>query len=264
MILLLVIGLFGALTAGATIPLNSRRREISMGDTEDNASRQNDTARLTRFVKQTMALTNPQEVACRAKRLSKSHPQTAQIIMRRARELQASETAAKSPNELYQALKRSEPQAVFNLRWTKFLLAMVREVSDVSNGHVGYFYFAWPRLVYLKLATNLRKEENDKGRKIWTADLLSPPTIEEFLESSKLQYAAFSKSILDYLPTILRPQFTAFVGKDIEGKRVSISGLLAVAHVAGIEGLKSWLSNPEDREKYPNTTGAFLKATEIF
>jgi len=99
---------------------------------------------------------------------------------------------------------------------------------------------------------------------VWTADLAPPPTLEAFLASSKLQYEAFVKSVLDYLPVLTSPRFAVFVGRVIDGKRITLSGLIAVAHAAGIDGLKSWLANPADREKYPNTTAAFIKSTEIF
>jgi hypothetical protein len=185
--------------------------------------------------------------------------------MRRARELEHAKNAAKAPEAVYRASKAREPIGVFNLKWTKFLYSVVRDVSDVSNGHVGYFFFSWTRLVTLKLATNLRKEDKPgETRKVWTADLVPPPTLDEFLASSKLQYDAFVKSVLDYLPALTSPRFAVFVGKELEGKRVTLSGLLAVAHAAGIDGLKSWLANPTDREKYPNTTAAFIKSTEIF
>lgn len=216
-----------------------------------------------RFIVDTMKLTDPQRVAKRARQIAASYPQTARFLMERAKMLQQAQKAAKAPEAVYRAAKSKDPLPIFNLKWTKFLYSLVRDISDVTHGHVGYFFFAWPRLVALKLATNLRKEEKD-GRRTWTAEMVEPPTLEEFLKSSKLQYDAFVKSVIDYLPTLTAPRFEAFIGKEIEGKRVSLSGLLAIAHVAGIEGLKSWLANAGDREKYPNTTGAYLKSTEIF
>jgi len=260
MILLLIIGLFGALTAGASITV-PRRKSTSMGgmgDAEDKSTVEK-SKRLERWLVQTMALTDPEEVASRAERMHAKYPKTAQLVMRRARELEASQGAAQAPKGLYEAAKTKEPRAVFNLRWSKFLLSVVRENSDVSNGHVGYFYFAWPRLVSLKLATDLKRDGKN-----WTASLVEPPTLEEFLASSKLQYDAFVKSVLDYLPTLMSPSIQAYMGKVVAGKRVTLSGLIAVAHRAGIDGLRSWLATPADQTKYPNTTATFAKSTEIF
>ncbi len=266
MFLFIFIGLLGAmaLSAGETLPVALPRKTVTMGDAEDDKkTQQKSSARLERFVVETMRLSDAAEVARRARRLSTEYPQTAKVVMRRARELEHSKNAAKAPIEVYQAAKVREPQSVFNLKWTKFLYSVVRDVSDVTNGHVGYFFFSWTRLVALKLATNLRKEDI-QGRKVWKADIVPPPTLDEFLASSKLQYEAFVKSILDYLPQLMAPRFAVFIGKDLEGKRITLSGLLAVAHAAGIDGLKSWLANPNDRTKYPNTTAAFTKSTEIF
>lgn len=262
MTFLLLIGLFGLLTAGSTvaIPPVGKRKAVAMGDAEDPRSATSEKSkRMEKWLTETMALTDPEEVASRAYRLRVKYPQTAQIVLRRAKELQAAEGAAKAPEALYHAAKTKEPYPVFNLRWSRFLLSVVREISDVSNGHVGYFYFAWPRLVALKLATNLKK----KG-KTWKADFVEPPTLDEFLASSKLQYEAFVKSVLEYLPVLTSPSIQAFMGKVVNGKRVTLSGLIAVAHRAGLDGLRSWLSSPDDQLKYPNTTATFEKSTQIF
>lgn len=267
-LLLLGWGLLSALSGSVPLPPIRRRKETVMGDIEDGDGERVLSKKLSKYLIDTMRLSDPQEVARRARKLARDYPQTARIVMRRARELQAAKRAAKSPTEIYQAVKASEPLAVFNLKWTRFIKSMVRDVSDVSaTNHVGYFSFAWSRLVKLGLAKDLRKEEKQTPsgvRKLWTADLIPPPTLDEFLKSSKLQYDAFVKSMLDYLPTLLADRYREFIGKEIEGKRVTLSGLLAVVHQAGIDGLKSWLANPADRTKYPHTTAAFVKSSEIF
>src|SRR5882672_4737794 len=76
--------------------------------------------RLTRFVTQTMQLTDANEVARRARKIAPEYPGTARLLMKRARNLQQAEDAAKSPKEIYQLSKTREPYPIFNLRWTKF------------------------------------------------------------------------------------------------------------------------------------------------
>jgi hypothetical protein len=260
---LLIFGLIGVLSAtgGTAPPPLPPRRTVTMGDTEDDDTTSEKSKRIEQYLIATMQLSDSREVARRARVIAKQHPDVAKLVMRRARELELAKSAAKAPEAIWRASKTTKPLVPFNLLWTKFLYSIVRDVSDVTNGHVGYFYFSWTRLVALKLATNLRKEG-----KSWAADIVPPPTLAEFLASSKLQYEAFVKSMLDYLPTLTSPRYQLIIdsGTQINGKRVTLSGLLALAHAAGIDGLKSWLANPDDRAKHPNTTAVYMKSTGIF
>lgn len=45
---------------------------------------------------------------------------------------------------------------------------------------------------------------------------------------------------------------------------MTLSGLLALASVAGLEGAESWLKSPADRQKFPNTTIAFIRCNGVF
>jgi hypothetical protein len=45
---------------------------------------------------------------------------------------------------------------------------------------------------------------------------------------------------------------------------VCASGILGLLKYAGPEGAKSWLTNPEDRAKFPKTTEAFLRTNSCF
>jgi len=44
----------------------------------------------------------------------------------------------------------------------------------------------------------------------------------------------------------------------------TLSGLLGVCSVAGLEGALNWIERPEDRRKYPHTTMAFLRTNGVF
>lgn len=45
---------------------------------------------------------------------------------------------------------------------------------------------------------------------------------------------------------------------------VTLSGLLGIASVAGLEDMASWLTSKADRRKFPNTTAAFMRTNGIF
>lgn len=45
---------------------------------------------------------------------------------------------------------------------------------------------------------------------------------------------------------------------------VTMSGVLGLAQVAGLEGAASWLENQKDRRRFPHTTNAFVKTNGMF
>jgi len=45
---------------------------------------------------------------------------------------------------------------------------------------------------------------------------------------------------------------------------VTLSGVLGVANVAGLEGAAEWLENRGDRKRFPHTTAAFLRTNGVF
>lgn len=55
----------------------------------------------------------------------------------------------------------------------------------------------------------------------------------------------------------------ALPGED-SPRRVTLSGLLGVAQVAGLEGCIGWLENPGDRKRFPHTTKMFQRANGVF
>lgn len=268
----LLLGLFGmlALSTDDETPIRRKVLPAMMGDAGEPKSAKD----MERFIKQTMRLSDPREIARRARALSREYPSTAKVVMRRARDLQEaldSETTP-APSELYKGLKRNEPIPIFNLAWTRFVESLVHNPSEVTeSGHIGFFLFAPRRLIALGIASNLRKEEKEikgekdaKKKKVWVVDFVAPMTLDTFLSSTKAQYDVLVKSILDYLPAVLDPEIAGYVGKVAEGKKITVSGLLAIAQRAGVDNLKKWLANPGERSRYPNTRESFLKSTEVF
>lgn len=66
----------------------------------------------------------------------------------------------------------------------------------------------------------------------------------------------------------VREKLGTWIGKEVtlEDKSIPItlSGLLALAHSAGMRGAASWLQNANDREKYPHTTKVFSQVNGLF
>ena len=61
-----------------------------------------------------------------------------------------------------------------------------------------------------------------------------------------------------------------YIGKTIQipdmehPSAISLSGVLGVVSVAGIDGASKWLVHPSDRKRFPHTTNVFLRTNGIF
>lgn len=149
-------------------------------------------------------------------------------------------------------------------KWTTFANCMKGPNVITPAFAMGLFGFSARRLVDLKVMKNPRQGDY-KGRKVWTGDWVPPMTINKFMADQAFQYKVFLASMKNYIVRIgADPKVKATIGTVIDGKRVTLSGLLAVAHKAGFAGLKSWLANPKDRKKFVATTAAFNKCNGLF
>jgi hypothetical protein len=55
------------------------------------------------------------------------------------------------------------------------------------------------------------------------------------------------------------------VGTEVDGVPLTLSGVLSVAHRAGLPGLSSWVVNPRDRQRFSrNTTAYFTRGNGLF
>ena len=100
------------------------------------------------------------------------------------------------------------------------------------------------------------------GRQIWDARWVDPANLRAFQSAPMLQYRLFSDSIVDYAHA---PEVVNAIGKTVEGKKVTRSGALMLAHRAGLVGMGSWLRKRSNREKFAdNTTAFFDRANGIF
>lgn len=150
--------------------------------------------------------------------------------------------------------------------WSKFVHMLrgsnPRAISP--SYHLGLFAFSMPRLVDLGLATNPHKVEHD-GKQVWDADWIPAlqPGPDKFLASPALQYDTFVKAVVADLHAI-KAKFPTAVGSELEGVKVTPSGLLAVTKQAGLKGLETWLADPKVRKQYAHTTESFKKINGIF
>lgn len=79
------------------------------------------------------------------------------------------------------------------------------------------------------------------------------------------QVEIFSADVRERCAEILASDLRELVGKEVApGVPLTLSGLLALCKQAGTKGAASWVMNPEDRERFPNTTEAFACANGIF
>jgi hypothetical protein len=86
---------------------------------------------------------------------------------------------------------------------------------------------------------------------------------QAFIDNPDIQNSALIISANNYLEAIKETHGDK-IGTEIEGKPITLSGLLGVVHVAGIAGLNGWLSDEKQRQKFTKTTEMFHKTTGIF
>jgi hypothetical protein len=210
---------------------------------------------LVDYVRRSLDLQDPVEIDRRAETLSGiGYSGVAEHLRGKARLLRAQQrtTAYRSPL----------PEAS-DEQWAEFArLMQTGELSAITpSGQVGLFKTRLKRLEDLGLATNVRRESHHGGA-TWMANLRAPLTMDRLLSDPLLQYRIFVASMKRYRSEILA-QHRRVLGTEIESKRATLSGLLAVAHHAG-PSLASWLTNPADRQRFEKTTVAYNATTGVF
>jgi hypothetical protein len=217
---------------------------------------------LVEYVRRSLELEEPAEIDRRADELTViGYAKTAHHLRERAATLRA-------------LLSRGRPAAVsFSYRsplseasdaqWAQFVrLMQTGELAAVTpTGQIGVFQTRVKRLQDLGLARDVRRVAGEGGAR-WTATFKAPLTLARLLSDPLLQYRVFAASMRRYRGEILERHRDA-LGKEIEGKPATLSGLLAVAHHAG-PALASWLTNPDDRRRFQKTTAAYDQTTGVF
>lgn len=131
-----------------------------------------------------------------------------------------------------------------------------------SNYNLGRYIMSMRQLQDLGWAKNVRLQEHD-GRQVYKGDWISPHSLERFLSTPELQDRAFWEIVRRNALWIKgQPEIIANIGTIIEGKQVTLSGLLGLAKQAGLRGMTAWLKDPASRKEA--TTKAFLESTGLF
>lgn len=129
--------------------------------------------------------------------------------------------------------------------WHRFAGRLVREEPTFSSSrHVGRYRQRKDRIASLNI---------------------DPSAIEG---SAEAQDHVFAIDVADQAKQVDASGLSAAVGSDVElegaPQRLTLSGILGVASVAGLEGAAGWIGNENDRRRYPHTTKAFLQTNGIF
>jgi hypothetical protein len=145
--------------------------------------------------------------------------------------------------------------------WERFVTIMaIAPREHVSpRRRFGMFGMDARRLADVGFMTTPHKSTIGGESGVWSGEWVAPLTEQKFLASTPAQYEALTRSMRRLVPAA-QPH----VGKSIDGKRATLSGLLAAGHLAGEAGLGSWVADPAVRKKFGATTAKFDKANGIF
>lgn len=147
---------------------------------------------------------------------------------------------------------------VSNAQWMDFVETMsTGETGDIDErGKLGMFRESPRRLQSLGLMQGVKPVTLESGARIFAGEFVEPLTLERYLRSPLLQYNVFEQNI-----SALRDELRD-AGFELDS--LTLSGLLALAHCAGIRGARSWLLNSEDHSRFPMTTEMVHAANGIF
>lgn len=182
----------------------------------------------------------------------RGYPTTAEVIRRRARRLRggANNSPVKSP------IREASDEA-----WKRFVLTLAKGRLDGRSpaGYLGKFGLGLRRLQDLGYVRSTKRDNDGSIRAEW-----NPPHSErEFLTNPKLQYQAFVRSMVGHRAAVLLRHAGA-LGRVYGGRPATLSGLLGVAHQAGLDGLGLWLQAGGDERRYPKTTAMYRQTVGLF
>lgn len=88
--------------------------------------------------------------------------------------------------------------------------------------------------------------------------------------SVEAQQEALDAELADSHERIVNSPLGESIGQQVivpgyeDPMEVTMSGVLGLAQIAGLEGAASWLENQKDRRRFPHTTDAFVKTNGMF
>ena len=215
---------------------------------------------LVEYVRRSMDLGDPTEIERRADELEGiGYERTAGHLRGQAARLRGER---QPPQRKAPVFSSPIPEAS-DEQWARFVrLMQTGDVAAVTpTGQVGIFQTRLKRLEDLGLAKDVQRVQKD-GAPNWTATFRPPLTLARTLSDPLLQYRIFVASMKRYRDEVLA-RHRAAIGKEIEGKPATLSGLMAVSQHAG-PALASWRTNEADRRRFKQTTAAYSRTTGVF
>lgn len=158
-------------------------------------------------------------------------------------------------------LPKSPIKGVVLVSWTRFTTTMARHPrgGKTSRGRLGAFGMDGRRLADVGFMTTPKKVTVGSETGVWVGEWKKPLSEELYLKSLPAQYASFKRSMVT-----MAPKIQGFVGAKIDGKTATLSGLLGVGHLAGEQGVASWVKDAGIRKKFAKTTETFHLTNGIF
>lgn len=159
---------------------------------------------------------------------------------------------------------------VSDAAWTRFcrVISEGKKPSSINpKGFYGMFDLGVRRLVDLGVMKQPHSKvipdpKTGAQIRIWRGVWVVPE--EQFLADPKLQYDLFTKS-MELYRNVIAEKYKQVLGLQIkDGQPATLSGLLALAHTCGAEGMYKWLTTPEMRERFTWVTDAYNRANGIF
>jgi hypothetical protein len=145
--------------------------------------------------------------------------------------------------------------------WERFIAKMaVTDKRHVGRkGKLGAFQMDARRLA--DVGAMRRAWKGPRGEEVgaWVGEWAPGLTEDGFLGSIPLQYAVFIRSM-----RATAPKVSPLVGKVVDGKVATLSGLLGVSHVAGERGVEGFVKDASIRTRFPSTVEMFSRTNGIF
>jgi hypothetical protein len=156
---------------------------------------------------------------------------------------------------------RPAPEEVAPGAWRRFVRVLKAGSLGARSpsGRLGLFSIHLHRLAELGYVRRVRRTAAGTLEAEW----LEPLTEAAFLSNPRLQYQALTESMAGLTEEIAR-RYPSAVGRLVDGRPASLSGLLAVAHRLGLSGLARWLGSSGERARQRIASAAFERANGIF
>jgi hypothetical protein len=147
------------------------------------------------------------------------------------------------------------------VQWERFvsLMAVSPQSYRSPRGRMGRFGMDARRLADVGFMDAPRKMTIGSETGIWVGEWKKPLDEKKFLGELPVQYEAFKRSMQQ-----MAPRVAPLVGTKVQGVICSLSGLLGVGHLAGEVGVRSWVENPEVRQRFKATTNNFIRTNGVF